>query len=113
VRPDSSRLVSMDSRRLFAGQVRHLIVLRDQFRRMPWCDAPIRHGDHTRPHRDEGPTAEENAQGLCEACSYAKEAPDWDVAPVATTGAHSVVVTTPTGERYPSRAPDPPGMRSD
>jgi hypothetical protein len=112
VRPDSGRLVAMDShRRLFEGQLRHLVVLRDQFCRTPWCDAPIRHGDHAQPHRDLGPTAEDNAQGLCEACSYVKEAPGWSVTPTATDGPHLVTITTPTGERYTSQAPDPPGTR--
>jgi hypothetical protein len=112
VKPDSGQLVAMDShRRRFEGQLRHLVVLRDQFCRTPWCDAPIRHGDHVRPHHDRGPTAAENAQGLCGACSYTKEAPGWSVEPTTTDGPHLVTITTPTGERYASQAPDPPGTR--
>jgi hypothetical protein len=113
VRPDSAQLVAPDSRRrLFAGQLRHLVVLRDQFCRMPWCDAPIRHIDHPEPHRAHGPTDLGNSQGLCEACNYAKEAPGWSARATPDTtgpGRHLVAVTTPTGHRYTSSAPDPPG----
>ena len=106
VRPDSGQLVAMDShRRRFDGQLRHFVVLRDQFCRMPWCDAPIRHADHLVPHREDGPTAADNGQGLCEACNYAKEAPGWDL----DGDGHLVTIRTPTGSRYRSRAPDPPG----
>jgi hypothetical protein len=111
VRPASAQLVAMDSRRrLFAGQLRRLVVLRDQFCRMPWCDAPIRHADHPRPHRDGGPTGLANAQGLCEACNYAKEAPGWSTHAGHHGGRHRVTVTTPTRRRYLSTAPDPPGI---
>jgi len=106
VRPDSGQLVAMDShRRRFDGQLRHFVVLRDQFCRMPWCDAPIRHADHLVPHREDGPTAADNGQGLCEACNYAKEAPGGDL----DGDGHLVTIRTPTGSRYRSRAPDPPG----
>lgn len=107
--PSSGRLVAMDSRRRrFDGELRHFVVLRDQFCRTPWCDAPIRQADHAIPHRDDGSTDEANAQGLCEACNYAKEAPGWHARPTGTTVGHLVTVTTPTGHRYTSSAPDPP-----
>jgi Domain of unknown function (DUF222) len=110
-RPGTGRIVGMDSRRrLFAGQLRHLVVLRDQFCRTPWCDAPIRHADHPLPRRDDGPTSEDNAQGLCEHCNYVKDAPGWTVRTTANPeGRHLVSVTTPTGEHYSSEAPAPPG----
>jgi hypothetical protein len=108
--PKTGRIVTMDSRReLFEGELRHLVVLRDQFCRTPWCDAPIVHADHPRPRRDHGPTDEENAQGLCEACNYAKEAPGWRAEARHTPTGHVVAITTPTGERHTSPAPDPPG----
>jgi hypothetical protein len=108
--PASGRLVAMDSRReLFTGQLRHFVILRDQFCRTPWCDAQIRHTDHPTPRRDEGVTDAENAQGLCEACNYAKEAPGWRAEADSEGTEHLVRITTPTGRRYTSRAPDPPG----
>jgi 5-methylcytosine-specific restriction endonuclease McrA len=110
VRPESGQLVSMESRRRrFEGQLRHFVVLRDQFCRMPWCDAQIQHADHLVPHRGDGPTAHANGQGLCEACNYAKDAPGWDLRAKDVGGANLVAITTPTGNRYYSRAPDPPG----
>jgi hypothetical protein len=103
--PDS-RLVAMDSRsRLFPKALARLIVLRDQLCRTPWCGAPIRHVDHAVDHDSGGPTSVENGQGLCEACNYAKEAPDWRAGP-APGGA--IVTTTPTGHAYASFAPPAP-----
>ena len=107
--PTTGRIVGMDSHReLFAGELRHLVILRDQFCRTPWCDAPIRHVDHPKPRRDHGTTDEENAQGLCEACNYAKDVPGWKVTPTPSSGRHLVAITTPTGARYHSEAPRPP-----
>jgi hypothetical protein len=108
--PGSGHIVSMDSRRrLFEGQLRHLVVLRDQFCRTPWCDAPIRHVDHPHPHADNGPTAVVNSQGLCEVCNHTKEAPGWTTRTTSRPGGrHTVQITTPTGHTYQSRAPRPP-----
>jgi hypothetical protein len=99
-------LVAMDStRRVFAGNLRRFIRIRDQRCRTPWCDAPIRHTDHAERHADGGPTNVANSQGLCEACNHAKEAPDWH----ARRGDDgSVVTTTPTGHRYRSPVPRAP-----
>ncbi len=100
------RLVAMDSRsRLFPKALARLIVLRDQLCRTPWCGAPIRHLDHAHDHDAGGETSAENGQGLCEACNYAKEAPDWRAGP-APGGA--IVTTTPTGHTYASFAPPSP-----
>jgi 5-methylcytosine-specific restriction endonuclease McrA len=99
----------MDSRRrVFDGELRQFLIWRDQTCRHSWCDAPIRHIDHVIRAAHGGATSAENAQGLCEACNQAKEAPGW-----RTVGApgrdHLVETTTPTGQRHRSRAPDPPG----
>jgi hypothetical protein len=77
--PDGSALVAMDSRRrTFAGGLRRFLIARDQTCRTPWCDAPIRDGDHAQPHRATGgDTTVANGQGLCQACNHAKEAPGW------------------------------------
>jgi hypothetical protein len=110
VRPDSGQLMAMDSRRRrFGGRLRRFVIIRDQFCRTPWCDAPIRHVDHPTPNRDDGPTDSQNAQGLCEACNYAKEAPGWRADASRTSRGHAVTITTPTGTRHTSEAPDPPG----
>ena len=110
--PDGAALVAMDSRsRCFDHGLRAFLVLRDQIRRTPWCNAPIRHADHAVPASDGGPTDADNGQGLCEACDYAKQAPGWRARPGARGAGHTVVTTTPTGHRYTSRPPRPPGHR--
>ena len=104
--PGQGRLTALESgRRLFTPGQRRFVALRDQTCRTPWCDAPIRHTDHVVSFERGGPTDVDNAQGLCAACNYAKEAPGWSARP-ADDGA--VVTTTPTGHRYRSRAPDLP-----
>jgi len=112
--PDGRDLVTMDSRRRrFSGPLRHLIELRDQTCRTPWCDAPIRHGDHVVPERRGGATSAANGQGLCEACNYAKETPGWQCttlrggpSPAKPHGPpHTVRTTTPTRHAYDSTAP--------
>ena len=104
----------MDSRRrVFDGQLRRFLTLRDQSCRSPWCDAPIRHADHVVPDRAGGPTSAPNGQGLCAACNHAKEAPGWSAVATAPgpTAAdphappHRVRTTTPTGRTYDSTAP--------
>jgi hypothetical protein len=99
----------MDSRRrTFPQGIRRYVVARDEVCRTPWCDAPIRHLDHITPAADGGPTTEDNAQGLCEACNHTKQAPGW-TSTATRAGPGSVTVRTPTGHTYTSRAPDPPG----
>jgi hypothetical protein len=109
--PANGSLVAMDSRRrTFDGELRRFLVLRDESCRTSWCDAPVRHADHIVRAADGGATSGDNAQGLCEACNYAKEAHGWKATKVAG-GRHRVEVITPTGHRYLSTAPDPPGTR--
>ncbi|WP_295688989.1 HNH endonuclease [uncultured Brevibacterium sp.] len=79
-----------------------MIVVRDDTCRTPFCDAPIRHIDHARPHRDGGATDFRNASGLCAACNYVKENPGWR----HEADPDRLAVTTPTGARY--EAPTPP-----
>jgi 5-methylcytosine-specific restriction endonuclease McrA len=70
--------------------------VRDRTCRTPWCDAPIRHVDHVEPAAAGDPTSAENAQGLCEACNYAKQAPGWAAAtdtPDGAAGAGGAVET--------------------
>ena len=112
--PDGRDLVTMDSRRRrFDGLLRRFVELRDQTCRTPWCDAPVRHGDHVIPERRGGATSAANGQGLCEACNYAKEAPGWRASTLARGPSpadphappHTVRTTTPTGHSYDSTAP--------
>ncbi|HEY7717615.1 MAG TPA: DUF222 domain-containing protein [Pedococcus sp.] len=109
---DGNSLVSMDSRRRrFSGQLRRFLVARDQTCRTPWCDAPIRDGDHAHPSRTGGATDAANGQGLCRACNLAKEAPGWKARTLdpAPAQRHTVETTTPAGHSYQSAAPHPPG----
>ncbi|NLG22899.1 MAG: DUF222 domain-containing protein [Actinomycetales bacterium] len=93
-------------RRLFSGALRRFIVARDQVCRTPWCDAPIRHVDHVQAFARGGTTTEDNGDGLCEACNYEKEAPDFRHVTIHShKGKHTVRVTTPTGHSYDSNAP--------
>lgn len=108
--PTTGHLVAMGSkRRFFGGALRRFVTYRDQYCRTPWCGAPIRHVDHAQPAQHGGPTSSGNAQGLCQACNHAKQAPGWDARTIPTRGRHLIEITTPTGHRYRSRAPDPPG----
>jgi len=96
-RPETGHLVAMDSkRRLFDGQLRRMVVLRDDTCRTPWCDAPIRHTDHATPHAGGGDTSYANASGLCARCNLDKETEGWR----HTADPHHLTVTTPTGHTY-------------
>jgi hypothetical protein len=111
---ETGSLVAMDSRsRIFDGELRKFLILRDDICRTPWCDAVIKHIDHVQPAVDGGPTTAENGQGLCAACNYAKEAPGWTARSTSRDGPHVVTTTTPTGHTYTSTAPDPPHARVD
>ncbi len=102
--PQSGSLTALESQsRTFPKSLRTLIDLRDQTCRTPWCDAPIRHHDHIRSHRESGATSAENGSGLCEACNYAKEAPGWTARPVHNPGR----CTTPAAPISSTSAPRP------
>jgi hypothetical protein len=109
--PESGSLVAMDSRRrLFAGQLRHLLVLTSDTCRTPWCDAPVRHADHIKPVHEGGETSVYNGAGLCEACNYTKDLPGWEATVTTSSdGTRVLDLTSPTGQRHRSRAPAPPG----
>lgn len=108
--PTTGELVAMDSRRRpFTGKLRQFLVIRDEVCRTPWCDALIRHLDHTERAADGGPTSAVNGGGRCEACNYAKEALGWEARASRDGPRHEVSLITPTGHSYTSTAPDPPG----
>ena len=107
--PASGQLVAMEStRRVFEGNLRRMLILRDQTCRTPWCEAPIRHGDHVRPAAAGGPTSLRNGHGLCERCNHTKSLPGWAATVVTGTAEHSVRLRTPTGHTYDSTAPPLP-----
>lgn len=108
------RLVAMASKqRLFPGGLADFLAHQGGGTcATPWCDAPVRHADHIRPADEGGQTCAANGQGLCEACNHAKQAPDWEQHVVShPTERVAVETVTPTGHRYRSRAPAPPGWR--
>ena len=99
------------ARRRFDGWLEQLIRLRDQTCRDPYCDAMIRHLDHIRPYRVGGPTELINGRGECERGNLVREMPGWrvDLLHSGLEGRpHTIVITTPTGHRYHSEAPQPP-----
>jgi hypothetical protein len=104
VAPGTNRLVAMESRRrCFTPAQQRFVATRDDTCRTPWCDAPVRHIDHVNASLAGGRTVVRNAQGLCEACNYAKQAPGWRARTEPDGG---IVTATPTGHRYRSRLPD-------
>ncbi|WP_126316552.1 13E12 repeat family protein [Mycolicibacterium aurum] len=110
--PKSGQLVAMESRaRIFPKGLAMFIGLRDQTCRTPFCNAPIRHHDHATPDRHGGPTTALNGLGMCQACNYTKEAPDWTVTTTDRNGEHTAEFRTPTHAVYHSIAPPPPGTR--
>jgi hypothetical protein len=109
--PATGALVALESRaRVFPKGLAEFVGLRDQRCRTPYCDAPIRHRDHAKPHRAGGTTSAVNGLGLCEHCNYLKESDGWIVTSTnAENGTHTAEVTTPTGARHRSTAPPMPG----
>ena len=58
-----------------------------------------------------GPTSYINGRGTCERCNYARELPGWHIQIInhgILDQPHTMIITTPTGHHYLSRAPDPP-----
>lgn len=96
-RATDGQLVGMESRgRVFTGQLRQMVIYRDDVCRTPWCDARIRHADHADGYASGGATSWENGSGLCAACNYAKEHPGWK----HEATAEGLKVTTPSGSEY-------------
>lgn len=102
MRPGDGQLVGADSRsRTFPAGLARLIRLRDQVCATPWCDAPIRHTDHARPHAAGGSTSFDNGQGLCEHCNLVKD----DAGFTTVRDPDGATWTTPTGHVYRSTSP--------
>ena len=102
--PETGHLVAMDSKaRRFAGKLAEFLRLRDRGCRTPYCDAPIKHLDHSVKKAHGGPTDAAHGQGLCESCNYNKEAIGWSAQP-RPGPRHTIETITPTGHRYSSTA---------
>jgi hypothetical protein len=102
--PDG-HLVAMDSRSTrFEGKLAEFLRLRDRGCRTQFCDAPVKHLDHSIKKADSGPTDAVHGQGLCERCNYDKEAIGWSARP-RPGPRHTIETTTPTGHKYRSTAP--------
>ncbi len=111
VLPSTGELIAMDSRaRCAPAGLADFVATRDLgLCRTPWCGAPIRESDHVQAYEDGGPTTSYNLQGLCRRCNLVKQALGWRAAQIFSRWRHTVETITPTGHRYRSRAPAPPG----
>ncbi len=87
--PDTGALVAMESRsRRFPKGLARFIATRDQTCRTPYCDAPIRHIDHVKPHHRNGSTSAANGQGgSASAALTSRRAPAGKWWPVSTNQA--------------------------
>jgi hypothetical protein len=103
--PVTGMVTQIDARRRrFTGTLAAYLLYRDRFCRTPYCEAPIRHLDHIRPHAANGATSAENGRGLCERCNYINQMPGW-TAKLIDPDRHIVETTTPTGHTYRSHPP--------
>lgn len=103
--PAAGIVTSCDARRRrFDGSLAKLLIYRDRTCRDPFCDAPIRHLDHIRPHATGGPTTPGNGRGVCERGNYVRHMPGWSIR-LIDPRRHVVETTTPTGHRYRSTPP--------
>lgn len=108
VAPETGKLVAMESTgRLFTGQLKKFIKVRDQYCRTPYCNGRIQELDHVVQVRRNGKTTEENSSGRCKRCNMTKEAPGWRETPRPGTGRHAFEITTPSNHTYISMAPAP------
>ena len=67
--------------------------------------------DHITRHSDSGATIFQNGRGACARGNLVREIPGWSIKLIDCgfhTGPHKIIITTPTGHHYLSRAPDPP-----
>jgi len=107
--PITGVAINIDSRRrVFDGNARRFITVRDRTCREPYCSSPIRHADHITPHRRGGRTSIDNGQGLCERGNYVKDMPGWTTSKGQRPG--EIITTTPTGHRYRTLPPPQVGL---
>ncbi|MDO5662600.1 MAG: DUF222 domain-containing protein [Brachybacterium sp.] len=105
--PQSGELVAMESRaRTFPVGIRRMTRWRDATCRTPWCGERVRHDDHIVPVEHGGPTAFDNAQGLCVRCNNAKSHGRWRVELRAGPRRTTIVWNSPHGAE--GRSPTTP-----
>lgn len=99
--PTATQVVAMESRgRGFAAGLRKILFIRDNSCRNPFCEAPMKEGDHMDGHARGGETTFKNGSGLCSYCNQLKENRGWE-----HTGDDQMLnVITPTGHRYTNPA---------
>jgi hypothetical protein len=106
--PETGKLVAMESTgRLFSGQLKKFIKVRDQYCRTPFCNGRIQELDHVVQVSRDGKTTEKNSSGRCKRCNMTKEAPGWKESPIPGAGRHAFEITTPSNHTYISMAPPP------
>ncbi|GAA1405122.1 hypothetical protein AUR04nite_07090 [Glutamicibacter uratoxydans] len=104
--PNQQDLVCMDSReRLFTGQLRHLIQLRDPYCRTPYCDNNVKHADHIKQAAKGGETSFDNSGMKCGACNLAKEAKGWEEEVVISGAPHRIVIRPTSDTEFISSPP--------
>lgn len=108
--PSHEDLVSMDSKeRLYKGQLRHLVQLRDPYCRTPYCSNNPRHADHVLQAHKGGETSFSNGDMKCGACNLAKEAPGWTEQVVSQTP-HRILIEPTPGISFTSTSPPLTGL---
>ncbi|MFJ2618360.1 HNH endonuclease [Glutamicibacter sp. NPDC087344] len=108
--PNSQDLVTMDSKeRFYDGNLRHLIQLRDQFCRTPYCTNKPEHLDHVKQAAKGGATSFSNGAWKCASCNLAKEAPGWEEE-VESSAPHRLHIRPTSGVEYVSSSPPTTGM---
>ncbi|MGO2825793.1 MAG: DUF222 domain-containing protein, partial [Brachybacterium alimentarium] len=95
--PTTGELVAVESiGRVFPKALARFIRWRDMTCRGPFCNAPIRHADHIKPHAAGGHTCLDNGQGLCAFCND-KEEQTAAVEREPDSSGHRVTWTSRTG----------------
>lgn len=109
--PNGQDLVAMDSKeRLFKGQLRHLIQLRDPYCRTPYCDNKPTQADHIKQHSRGGETSFSNSGMKCDGCNLAKEAKGWEEEVVVTGAPHRIIIRPTSNVEYISTPPPITGI---
>lgn len=105
--PATGELRAADPRRrLFTGEVRRHVLLRDRQCRGPWCDGVIADVHHVQGFSRGGETTSENGVGTCRRLNLAVEMPGWRT---RSDEDGALRIVTPTGREYTSR---PPALRA-
>ena len=108
----AGRLVTAETNaRDFTPAMAELVRLRDQTCTTPWCDAPIRHIDHSVPRTHGGPTSLTNARGTCQWCNQTKADQAPQPTPPESPEPPTPAGITPPRRRKPRHTPLERGVR--